>query len=77
MDKKFVRDNTYVFTTKKYKRRMKHKGIRWDKDINGRIVDVCGPDEGAIIYKNENMCIPVKYYICPAWCKCIQVGDDK
>lgn len=59
------------FPLKKYKQTMKPNGIRWDKDVNGKIVDICGPYDGIIIYQTA------RYLISPSWCKCIKVGDDK
>lgn len=65
MSKEFKSGNTYVFTTKKYKKDGgKVKNYNWAKKCNGREVLVTGHTWGRI----------GGFGICSDWCKCIKVG---
>ena len=76
MSKKFVKGNTYVFTSKKLQQHIKiNKRIkRWDKEANGRKVTIINENYGRI-YLNDPDWDEFYYEVEPDWCKCIKVGD--
>ena len=66
MSKQFVKGNTYVFTTKKFKADVTFENASsntkkgsWIAEINGQIVDI----------KNRKC---REYSVTPQWCKCIK-----
>lgn len=71
MAKEFVKGNTYVFSSKKYKkdcRKNKFKIRDWHKQVNGQEVSV-EYFYGAKVGK-------LGFVVNPDWCKCIKVGID-
>lgn len=76
MSKKFVKGNTYVFTSKKLQQHLKidkrFKG--WEKEVNGRKVTIINENYGRI-YLNIPDWGEFYYEVVPDWCKCIKVGD--
>ncbi|MCB2309016.1 hypothetical protein LGL08_20140 [Clostridium estertheticum] len=67
MSKQFVKDNVYVFTTKKFKSDVVNADTKkgtWAAEINGHIVDI-----------ENRMCR--SYGIDPEWCKCIKNNNPK
>ena len=72
MSKKFVKGNTYVFTTKIYKKSSheKCKAGSWSCRCNGNVVEVDNEGNGSIPSKASAF----SFFIVPEWCKCIKQG---
>lgn len=68
MSKEFKQGNTYVFTTKNYRKSHSNReyrtSISWVNECNGREVIIGSKGSGTCLF----------YIIHADWCKCIKVG---